>query len=334
MPYRNYQTLVARGDRIQERARRRPPARRRRRPRLPHARRRLPHLPQRETGALQDALRSGGPLRLPGGQCLRLRNRPAHTTAGRTFVNRIVSARALGVVQNGEPQFAGSDTGDPGLSSALAEMKADWDVVKGAAWFQQPRCLRHHRLVAHRKLPHSSHHERRYDLEGCSPSEPPRRYARRSGCAPLLPANQPRQRTARAGHRHRVQHHHRQWSQSLRPAARRRRSRFQPKFLCDEDLCGASLWKGIAAWTIRRRLGGKRGGNSPPDPISSFLDPLALARTPYIYLIPVGVDSMRSPPLGDQRDSDLDRGRCGDSIALQYRGVRFANADSISRRFA
>src|SRR5258708_39946859 len=30
-----------------------------------------------------------------------------------------------------------------------------------------------------------------------------------------------------------------------------------------------------------------------------FNDLLALSATPYIYLIPVGVDSMRSPPLGD-----------------------------------
>jgi len=38
------------------------------------------------------------------------------------------------------------------------------------------------------------------------------------------------------------------------------------------------------------------GGTTPADPT---LDPNALAATPYIYLIPVGQDSMRSPPLGD-----------------------------------
>ena len=38
------------------------------------------------------------------------------------------------------------------------------------------------------------------------------------------------------------------------------------------------------------------GGTSPADPT---LDPNALAATPYVYLIPVGQDSMRSPPLGD-----------------------------------
>lgn len=41
------------------------------------------------------------------------------------------------------------------------------------------------------------------------------------------------------------------------------------------------------------------GGVSPGDPDRGFLDPNAMSATPYIYLIPVGVDSMRSPPLGD-----------------------------------
>ena len=31
----------------------------------------------------------------------------------------------------------------------------------------------------------------------------------------------------------------------------------------------------------------------------SFMDPNGLAATPYIYLIPVGQDFMRTPPLGD-----------------------------------
>ena len=41
------------------------------------------------------------------------------------------------------------------------------------------------------------------------------------------------------------------------------------------------------------------GGSSPGDPGLAYLDPLALSGYPYVYLIPVGVDSMRSPPLGD-----------------------------------
>src|SRR6185369_16056060 len=61
-----------------------------------------------------------------------------HTQQGREFVNRIIHARALGIMKDGEPQFAGSDTGDPGLSSVMAEMKADWSVLKGRLGFNNP----------------------------------------------------------------------------------------------------------------------------------------------------------------------------------------------------
>ena len=44
---------------------------------------------------------------------------------------------------------------------------------------------------------------------------------------------------------------------------------------------------------------GSAGGYSPPDPSTTFLGSRSLAATPGIYLIPVGVDAMRSPPLGD-----------------------------------
>ena len=41
------------------------------------------------------------------------------------------------------------------------------------------------------------------------------------------------------------------------------------------------------------------GSTGSSDPNLAYLDPQALAATPYVYLIPVGQDIMRSPPLGD-----------------------------------
>ena len=41
-------------------------------------------------------------------------------------------------------------------------------------------------------------------------------------------------------------------------------------------------------------------GQSPGAPSVHFLSNTALFATPYLYLIPVGDDYMRSPPLGDQ----------------------------------
>ena len=54
------------------------------------------------------------------------------------FYEKIVQARSLGVVIDGEPQFAGASIGDPGLSGVLAEMAGDWSVVKPRLGFNNP----------------------------------------------------------------------------------------------------------------------------------------------------------------------------------------------------
>ena len=56
-----------------------------------------------------------------------------NTEQGQALLNEIVSSQALGVVQAWRTQFAGTGPGDPGLPSALAEMYADWSVLKGRA---------------------------------------------------------------------------------------------------------------------------------------------------------------------------------------------------------
>ena len=57
--------------------------------------------------------------------------------------------------------------------------------------------------------------------------------------------------------------------------------------------------KGGADILVERQRRSAIADASPSDPSVAFLDPKALSATPYIYLIPAGVDSMRSPPLGD-----------------------------------
>ncbi|MEM0897618.1 MAG: hypothetical protein AAGJ79_12120, partial [Verrucomicrobiota bacterium] len=61
------------------------------------------------------------------------------TPDGRGFLAKIAETRALGLVSaEGEPLFAGSGEGDPGLSSLLAQMEADWDVLKGRLGINNP----------------------------------------------------------------------------------------------------------------------------------------------------------------------------------------------------
>jgi len=58
-------------------------------------------------------------------------------------------------------------------------------------------------------------------------------------------------------------------------------------------------YRGMADPSANSGAVSEAGGTSPADPPLWFLDPMALSATPYVYLIPVGLDSMRTPPLGD-----------------------------------
>lgn len=61
------------------------------------------------------------------------------STSGQDFLKGILATRALGLVgAGGEPQFGGSGSGDPGLSSYLAKLQADWNVAKGRLGINNP----------------------------------------------------------------------------------------------------------------------------------------------------------------------------------------------------
>lgn len=219
-------------------------------------------------------------------------------SAGRGFVNRIIGARALGVVRDGEPQFAGSSTGDPGLSSALAEMKADWEVVRGRLGFNNPDAYGTTvslRTENFRILPTTN-------------SDPTWRDILQQRRVPDLLADAD------------VRRHCMQIGRGNGLPVPGIVIEFSTTIANGYNLFGQQLAAGDHAFSassfatkifgVGVALEGYRGmddpvanggagGSSPADPDTSFLDPLALAATPYIYLIPVGVDSMRSPPFGD-----------------------------------
>ena len=58
---------------------------------------------------------------------------------GRAFLGDIVASRSLGILdETGQPTFAASQHGDPGLAGLLARLKSDWDVVEGRLGFNNP----------------------------------------------------------------------------------------------------------------------------------------------------------------------------------------------------
>jgi len=224
------------------------------------------------------------------------------TTKGRAFVNRIVSSRSLGVMHNGEPQYAGSNTGDPGLSSALAEMKADWDVLKGRLGFNNPDAYGTAvslRTENFRILPGTDGDQNWQDvlqagrMANLLEDSDVRRYCMQldNGNGAAVPGIILEFATTIAD------------GLNLfgKPRAPGDHWYSPSSFATKIFSVGVALpgYVGMDNPAINAGAVTATGGVSPADPTISFLDGAALGATPHIYLIPVGVDSMRSPPLGD-----------------------------------
>lgn len=212
---------------------------------------------------------------------------------GREFINRIVRSRALGVVQNGEPQFAGSNTGDPGLSSAMAEMRADWLVVKGRLGFNNPDA--YGTTVSLR----SENYRIMPGDDGLTNWRDVLNQARRAN---LLDDADVRRYGLQLdpGNGLPVPGLVFEFSTTIadglnlfgRPLAAGDHA-FSPASFATKIFAAGVALEGYVGMDDSPVTG------SPSGPTVTSSDPNALAATPYIYLIPVGVDSMRAPPLGD-----------------------------------
>jgi len=221
---------------------------------------------------------------------------------GKTFVNRIISSRALGVVKNGEPQYAGSNTGDPGLSSAMAEMKADWDVLRGRLGFNNPDAygttvsLRTEQL---RILPGTDGDTRWQDVlqrarrANLLDDGDVKRYCQQidpGGGMPVPGLVLTFSTTIEPGR-----------NLFGLPTAAGDHGYSLSSFATKLFAAGVALenYQGMDDPVANTGAVGAAGGVSATPPSVTFLSADGLSATPYIYLIPVGVDSMRSPPLGD-----------------------------------
>ncbi len=221
------------------------------------------------------------------------------TERGREFIDRIVNSRALGVVRNGQPQFAGSNNGDPGLSSVLAEMNGDWSVVKSRLGFNNPDAYgttvslsyENHRIITNDvRWQDVLSQARKANL-----LEDPdvRRFCLQidDGTGMPVPGFVFEFGTT-------IGNGLNLFGRPLAPGDHKfTASAFATKIFA----AGVALegYVGMDDPAANSGAVAGAGGNSPPDPSLVFLDPNALSANPYIYLIPVGVDSMRSPPLGD-----------------------------------
>ncbi|MDB4712659.1 hypothetical protein OAF43_00380 [bacterium] len=225
-----------------------------------------------------------------------------HTGAGKDFLDRIVAARALGVMADGEPHFAGSDTGDPGLSSVLAEMKGDYEVLRGRLGFNNPDTqgtTLSLRLENHRILPGNAGEQNWKDvLHG----------ARRDNllddadvtrhCMQIDTGNGLPVPGLILEFRTTIEDGYNLLGHPLAGGD----SHFSPSNYATK-IHGVGIgFENYVGMDVISTNGGSvdgAGGASPTGPNAPWLDSQSLSSTPHVYLIPVGQDIMRSPPLGD-----------------------------------
>jgi len=225
------------------------------------------------------------------------------STSGRAFIDRIIQARALGVVDNGVPQFTGSRIGDSGLSGALAELYADWSVLKGRLGFNNPDAYGTTvslRLGKHRILPGAEGDPAWKDV------------LERSRVANIMDDLDVRRmclgmnKTDGLPVPGLVVEFGTIIEDGLnlfgQPLAGGDHAFSSSSFATKVFALGVALegYRGMDAPGFNTGTVTGAGGTTPTDPGVTFLDPTAMSATPYIFVIPTGLDMMRSPPLGDQ----------------------------------
>lgn len=201
------------------------------------------------------------------------------------------------MVVKGEPQFAGSNTGDPGISSVLAEMKNDWDVAKGRLGINnsdQYKTTVSLRAEKYRILPGMGGALQWGDVLESSRKQnimvdnDVRRYCMQAGFEDGRPVPGLVVEFSTS-----IEKEKNLFGLPLAGGD----SQFSPASFATKILSVGIALEGYVGMSTPNT--NANGGVSPPNPTPPWLDPKALSKTPYVYLIPVGLDSMRSPALGD-----------------------------------
>jgi len=228
-----------------------------------------------------------------------------NTERGRAFVSRILQSRALGVVKDGQPHFAGSNTGDPGLSSALAEMKADFEVLKGRLGFNNPDGY---------GTTFSLRTEKERIIAGAEGDASWRDVMARGRKNNLLDDADVRRycMQLQRGNNLPVPGIVIEFDTTIadglnffgKPLAGGDHYFDTSSFVTKIHAAGVALegYVGMDNPVANTSVIHGAGGTSPVDPSAPWLGSRSLAATPGVYLIPTGVDSMRSPPLGDSSE--------------------------------
>ena len=224
------------------------------------------------------------------------------SSTANSFYQSIIRSRAVGVFANGAPQIAGSTGGDAGLSGALARMNSDWSVVKSRFGFNNPdryRTTFSLRREASRILPDVSGDPTWKDLLAASyvadlkSDDDVKRY-----CLNINPAGSLSVPGFVIEFSTNIHTGYNFFGQALASGD----STFSPSSFATKIRTSGIAFPGYIGMASPTTVGGPlagTGSTSPNDPGTGFTDPNGLSATPYIYLIPVGLDSIRAPAPSD-----------------------------------
>lgn len=224
------------------------------------------------------------------------------SSTANAFYQSIIRSRAVGVFANGAPQIAGSTGGDAGLSGALARMNSDWSVVKSRFGFNNPdryRTTFSLRREGNRILSDTSGDPTWKDLLAASyvtdlkSDEDVKRY-----CLNINPAGSLSVPGFVIEFSTNINTGYNFFGHALASGD----STFSPSSFATKIRSSGIAFPGYIGMASPTTVGGPLAGTgttSPNDPGTGFTDPNGLSATPYIYLIPVGLDSIRAPAPSD-----------------------------------
>lgn len=218
---------------------------------------------------------------------------PVRSSKAKGFLQDIVKARAVGIFTDGVPQATSTAVGDPGLAGALARMNADWGVAK-------------HRLGLNNPTSNQTVFSLRREAKRIDPGPdgdvPWRDYLATCRRANLLLDSDvkrhclninPRNLLTVPGY---VIEFHTTIEEGVnffgQPLMGGDQTYSTTAFANKIRAAGIAL-PGYIGMASPTSIGGSI--ESPNDPGTGFSDPDAMSATPYIYLIPSGLDAMRAP---------------------------------------
>ncbi len=218
---------------------------------------------------------------------------PVRSSTAKGFLQDIVKARAVGVFTNGVPQATSTTTGDPGLAGVLARMNADWSVAKPRLGLNNP---------ARSQTIFSLRREMARIDPGAEGDVPWKDYLASCRRANLLADQDVKRHCLNLNPRNllTVPGYVIEFSTTIEEGVNffgnplmGGDQTFSPSAFANKIRAAGIGFKGYIGMASPTSIGGSI--ESPNDPGTGFSDPNALSATPYVYLIPSGMDSMRAP---------------------------------------